>query len=149
MMRLAQFLKDTSGATMVETALALPTVLVLALGGYQISSIVARHSELETAAAEAQQIVLATKPKTTGELSTIRSVLQTSTGLNTSGVAVDFRYRCGTDATVVTDTGTCSNTTQESVYVRVQLTDTYVPTWTQFGLGSNVNYSVVRMAQVS
>jgi Flp pilus assembly protein TadG len=149
MTRLGRILRDTSGAMMVETALTLPFLLMLALGGYQVSLVVARQSELETAAGEAQQIVLATKPRTSGELTTISSILQTSTGLASSKVDVSFRYRCGTDTTLSTSSGSCSNTTQESAYVRIALTDTYVPTWTKFGVGSNVNFSVIRMAQES
>lgn len=149
MTRLCRLLRDTSGAMMVETAITLPFILALTLGGYQVSSIVARQSELETAAAEAQQIVLATKPTTNGQLNTMKAILQASTGLSSANVQIGFRYRCGTNTTLQTTSGTCAITTQESAFVRIVLTDTYVPTWTKFGIGSGVNYSVTRMTQVS
>jgi len=43
----------------------------------------------------------------------------------------------------------CTDAAQVSTYIKITLTDTYTPQWTSFGVGGPVNYSVVRMVQIS
>ncbi|MGX7895198.1 TadE/TadG family type IV pilus assembly protein [Tsuneonella sp. HG222] len=148
MRRLRTFLRDKRGAMAVETALALPVLLALSLGGVKASQLVAKRAELQSAAAEAETIILAKQPKTTAELDTIAAILRTSTGLTGNAVTVSFLYRCGTTATTTATAGTCGSGV-EWIYVRTQLTYTYVPKWVEWGVGNNVVITVDRTAQVA
>ena len=43
--------RDERGAMLIETAIVAPTLVLMSLGAYQISGVVARQSELQSAAA--------------------------------------------------------------------------------------------------
>ena len=59
MSMLTRLLSDRAGAMTIETALVAPILLTLSLGGVEAGSMVARQSELQSAAAEALNIVQA------------------------------------------------------------------------------------------
>jgi hypothetical protein len=151
-MRLTYFIRRIAGATRgtmaIETAIIAPVLIVLSVGGFEVSSMVARQSELQSAAAEAASIVRAVSPETSAQRDTIRDVLKVSTGLGDDDVSVVEIYRCGT-ATDYVSTDSCLTTERRSIYIRVTLEDTYTPTWTQFGVGGPIDYNVVRTVQIS
>ena len=60
--QIRRLLENEAGAVAIETAIAMPILLLLSLGGFQISSLVARQTELQAAMAEAQAVALATDP---------------------------------------------------------------------------------------
>jgi Flp pilus assembly protein TadG len=134
----------------IETAIVAPILLVLSLGGVEAGSMVARQSELQSAAAEALNIVQATTPDTASERSAIRDVLRASTGITAAnGVTVSEIWRCGTTATFERDNSANCGSAAISTYVEITLQETYTPTWTAFGIGSPVTYNVVRQVQIS
>lgn len=139
---------NTAGSMAIETAIVAPVLILLSIGGFEVSSMVARQSELQSAAAEAAAIVRAVPPEDSAQRTTIRDVLKVSTGLGNDDVTVTEIYRCGTTTTYVT-TNTCLSTDAVSTFIRVNLSDTYVPTWTQFGVGGPVDYNVERVVQIS
>ena len=55
---LQRLLADKRGTMVVETALVAPVLILLAIGGFQLSDLVARQHNLELAAAMAEQIAL-------------------------------------------------------------------------------------------
>jgi Flp pilus assembly protein TadG len=143
---------DENGAMLVETALVTPMLVLMSLGAFQISGIVARQAELESAASEASAIALASKPDTSVERTTLANVISASTGLpvaNTGGtastksVAVTEAFRCGTDTAYITNEADCV-TGHMSSFVKITLTDVYTPAWAEFGVGSDINYNVTR-----
>ena len=107
---------------------------------------IARQAELQSATAEAAAIVRATPPESLDQRTVIRDVLATSTGLSSNEVVVAEVYRCGTNADYVTH-DSCGNSNR-TTYIKVRITDSYVPIWTEFGIGSTVNYDVVRTVQI-
>jgi Flp pilus assembly protein TadG len=140
----------TRGVAVIETALVAPILLTLALGGYEVSAIVVRQSELQSAAAEAMNIVQASPPTDAAARTAIRNVLKASTGItNDNNATVVEIYRCATDAAFVTDKTTCTETQAVSTYIRITLQETYNPSWTRFGIGSAINYNLVRTVQIS
>lgn len=150
MMTLARLLANQEGAMAVETALVAPILLVLSLGGVEAGSMVARQSELQSAAAEALNIVQAAPPDTTGERTAIKNVLRASTGITaTNGVAVEEIWRCGTDTDFERSQAANCGSSALSTYIEITLQETYTPTWTAFGIGSPVTYNVVRQVQIS
>ena len=50
---LATLLRDTRGAMLIETAIVAPVLVLMSLGAFQVSTMVARQSELQSAVAEA------------------------------------------------------------------------------------------------
>ncbi len=143
-----RLLRDRRGTMAIETAIALPALVLLGLGTFQVSDAVARQTELQSAASEALQIALASKPRNSGDLTQIRSILRASTGLGDNNVTVSFRYRCGTDSALHEESGECG-AGAEWTFVRVSIVDTYHPLWTKFGIGSNFNLTMNRTVQIS
>jgi Flp pilus assembly protein TadG len=145
---LRRLARDRRGAMAIETAIIAPVLIVLSVGGFEVSSMVARQSELQSAAAEAAAIVRAVPPEDSSQRTTIRDVLKVSTGLGNDDVSVVEIYRCGI-ATAYVTTNSCLPAQAVSTYIRVSLSDTYTPTWTQFGVGGPVDYNVIRVVQIS
>lgn len=133
---------------MIETAFVAPVLVMMALGSFDASRMVARQAELQSAAAEAASIVQTSPPQDAAARDTIRNVLKASTGLDDEHVVVAEIYRCDSDPAYVL-TKTCAATSHVSTFVRVTLTDSYSPVWTNFGVGSALQYDVVRTVQVS
>lgn len=140
---LPRLLRANDGTMVIETAIVAPVLILMALGTFQVSGVVARQTELQTAAAEAAAIALAAAPDTAAKRTTVEQVIEASTGLAENQVAVSAAYRCD-DEDYVADPAACSSATVASSYVKIVLTDTYEPAWTRFGVGSAINYRVTR-----
>ena len=130
----------------LETALVAPVLMALAVGGFDASQLVARQTELQSAAAEAAAIVRATAPETSAERTTIGNIVATSTGVARANVTVAEIYRCGTATDYVT-TDTCG-AGPKSTYIRVTIVDEKTPLWATFGIGGPVAYNVSRTVQI-
>ena len=150
---LAHLCRDNRGTMVIETAIVTPVLVLMSLGAFQVSSLVARQSELDSAAAEGAAIAIASPPNTTAKLTTLHDVLVTSTGLPTGNVAVEAAYRCGSNAAYLTEAQKaatpCTSGSVISNYVKIYLTDTYTPTWVQYGIASPITFRVTRYVEFS
>ena len=148
--RLAQLRGDTAGSVVVETAIVAPVLVTLGLGAFDISRMIARQSELQAGSTDVEGIVLAVAGTSTAtNVSTIKSVLMNSLSLSSDKVTVAKMYRCSVQNDLVASNSSCGSTDVLSTYVQVTLTDSYNPMWTRFGVGSALNYRLVRTVQVS
>lgn len=147
--RLRSLPHDETGSMVIETAIVAPVLVMLALGGFEASRIVARQTELQTAMGEAASIARAAAPKTQSERNTVRDILRSSAGLQANEVTIREIYRCGTAATHVTDKTTCSSSEKVSTYVEIVLTETYTPRWVNYGIGEPVSYRLQRTVFIS
>lgn len=138
---------DQCGAAAIETALIAPILAIMALGAFDTSRIIARQHELQNGAGDAEQIIMAAASGSATDTTTIQTVLANTLGIPTSNIDVAKYYRCGTTTTL--QSTLCTTNSWQSTYVKVTFRDTYTPTWTSFGVGSPVNYTVVRQIQVS
>jgi Flp pilus assembly protein TadG len=149
---LAQLRDQTRGSVVIETAIVAPVLILLSLGTFDAGRMVARQNELQSAAAEAEAIVQASVPTDSDARNQVRNVLMASVNAGNAypatTVAVTEIYRCETGADFV-PVNTCTDAKQVSTFIKIALTDTYTPQWTSFGIGSPLNYSVVRMVQIS
>jgi Flp pilus assembly protein TadG len=149
---LSQLRDHTRGTVVIETAIVAPVLILLALGSFDASRMVARQNELQSAAAEAEAIAQASVPTDSAARDELRDVLKASIDPNGTDpdddVTVVDIYRCGGDANYVT-VNNCANPDTVSTFVKITLTDTYTPQWTSFGIGSRVNYNIVRMVQIA
>jgi Flp pilus assembly protein TadG len=143
---LARLARCQIGAMAVEAAIIAPMLITLTIGGFEVGSIVARQTELQSAAAEAAAVVRASVPETEAERTTIRDIVRASTGLTTSQVSVVEVYRCGTSTSYVTNNSNCNGSGggEVSTYVRLTMADTYQPIWTEFGLGTALTLNLTR-----
>ena len=146
--RLARLCRDERGTMVIETAIVTPVLVLMSLGAFQVSTVVARQSELDSAAAEGAAIALASPPNTTAKLATLQQVIVASTGLATNKVTVTAAYRCNSSAAYVTASTSCTSGVISN-FVKIYITDTYTPRWVQFGIGSPITYRVTRYVEFS
>ncbi len=138
---------DQRGSMLIETAIVTPVLVLMALGAFQISVMISRQTELQSAAAEGAAIALAAKPDTAAKRTTLQQVIQTSTGLSSNHVAITETFRCGNETTYRNNDSSCGSTAVNR-YVKIALTDTYTPAWTRFGVGSALTFRVNRYVMI-
>ena len=146
---LARLLRDCAGSMAIETAFVAPILATLALGSFEVGSIVSRQHELQTAASEGESIALAAAAGAAIQVTTLEDIIETSLSLGDDQVDVALRYRCNDNDALHTTAASCAEDDIVSSYVRIDITDTYDPVWTQFGVGSAVQLDVERLVQVS
>lgn len=133
----------------IETAIVAPVLVLLALGTFEVGTIVSRQHELQTAASEGEVIAMAAARGASTEISTIKSIIRESVGLSDSQIAISRFYRCNANTSTVTDPDSCGEDDIVSSYIKLDLTDTYTPVWTEFGVGGPINFDVERTVQLS
>lgn len=141
---LARLGHDRRGTMVIETAIVFPVLAMLSIGGFEVSTMVSRQSELQSAAAEAAAIALAAAPDDSTKRDTVKNVIMASTGLSSANVTLTPMYRCGAATAYVSNSATCAASDKIANYVKIHLTDTYTPIWTQYSVGSPLHYSVNR-----
>ena len=150
MSHLARLLGDARGTMVIETAIVAPVLVVLSIGGFEVSAMVARQSELQSAASEAVAIVMASSPATQTEIDQIEAVVEGSSGLPEDDVDFVIKYRCGTTAmTTTVPVAPACDVDTVSKFIVITMVDRYEPVWTQFGFGEGLTYNVERSVQIS
>lgn len=141
-------LRDDRGVLAIESAIVAPLLVLMALGVFQVGTMVSRQQELQSGASDVTAIILAAAsgPGTSSE--DIKTVIKSSLNLTDSQVTLEQRYRCGAATTLTDDPATCASGTQVSEYVLLKLTDTYTPMWAQYGVGAPFTYAVNRTIQI-
>ncbi|MGH6786832.1 MAG: TadE/TadG family type IV pilus assembly protein [Novosphingobium sp.] len=140
--------RDTRGSMAIETAFIVPVLAVMSIGGFEVSGMVSRQSELQSAVAEAAQIAIASAPDEQSERNTIKSIIMASADLPSSKVALSNEYRCGANTSLVTSQESCG-TASVTTYLKIFVQDTYTPAWTEFGIGRPVTYRITRRVIVA
>jgi Flp pilus assembly protein TadG len=143
----ASLRRDERGAMLIETAIVAPVLILLSMGAFQVSQVIARQTELQGAAAEASAIAQAAPPETTDQRAVLKSIIVASTGLADDKVTVSERFRCGSATAYVNAYSDCVDVKVAS-YVLIELNDTYTPAWTQWGFGEPLNFNVDRYVMV-
>jgi len=138
---------SVDGVAAIEAALIAPVMVVLALGSFEISNVIARRSELQGAMAEASGIALATEPTSESRRGTVKEIIMQSTNLGANDVTVDAAYRCGSGEDYV-ETVTSCGADRVSSYVKIELDSSYTPLWTEFGIGSPIEQSLTRYVMI-
>ncbi|MBX7526843.1 TadE/TadG family type IV pilus assembly protein [Qipengyuania vesicularis] len=149
MFNFARMRRDENGSVVVETAIVLPVLIMMMLGGFEASRIVSRENELQIAIAEAAAIVLAAIPEDQADLDAVELIIESSTGLPAGKVRLQKRYRCNADATLTLDITTCPTGAVISEFIHLNVWDSYTPLWTKFGIGKTVDYDIRRRIQIS
>src|SRR3546814_241523 len=139
---------DNEGAMVIETAFVLPILVLLGLGGFEVSQMVARNTEMQTALAEATAITLAVVPDTQSDIDTIEGVIENSAGLADDRVSFAKKFRCGEDDALVSVETECTTGTLVSEFLEINVSDTYTPLWTEFGIGHDIEMGKIQMVQI-
>jgi hypothetical protein len=145
---LATLARDSGGTMAIETAFVVPILLVMTFGGFEVSYMVARQSELRTAASEAVAITLSREAGQAVNDATVEDILEASTGLDDADVTLSRKYRCDLEDDLVDLESECAEGTVVSTFIVIEMDDTYTPAWTQFGIGGPVNFTVERTVQI-
>ena len=136
------------GMVAVETAILTPFLLVLALGVYDVGSLVARQHTLQSAATEAEIIALAAGAGATTTPQKMRQVLRASLDLDEAKVQVRPRFRCNSAEELHETSEACGTDDTVSRYVEVDIRDTYEPFFAGFGIADDIELGVNRMVMV-
>ena len=139
--------RDERGAMMIETAIVAPVLILMSMGAFQISQVIARQSELQGAMAEASAIAVSAPPDTADERTVLKNIIVASTSLDAADVVVSERYRCGVATSYVNAADDCVGS-EVATYVLIELNDTYTPVWTQWGFGEPLDFNVNRYVMV-
>ena len=140
-----QLLACGCGAMAVETAIVAPVLALLSIGTFEVGTMVSRQQELQSAASEAEAIIMGAAGGAGVESDDIKDVIVLSMGLDPDQVELEQRFRCG-DGVLVLDATGC--TERVSRYVLLELDDSYTPIWANYGVGSEFNYNVDRTIMV-
>lgn len=140
-------LRDACGTMAIETAIVAPVLALMAIGVFEVGTLVSRQQELQSSASEAEGIILAAAEGTGTDSATIEEVIEHSLRLEPDQVTLEERFRCDAAATLTEDSATCDTERPIYQYVVLNVTDTYTPVWTWFG-SEPYTYNVERTVQV-
>ncbi len=139
--------RNERGTMMIETAIIAPLLILMSMGVFQISQVIARQTELQGAMAEATSVALSAPPTTTEQRAILKGVIVASTGLDAANVTLTEKFRCGSATTYVDSADDCVGT-KVAHFVLVELNDSYTPAWTQWGFGEPLEFNVNRYVMV-
>lgn len=139
-----RLLRCRRGAMAIETALVAPVLAMMSIGTFEVGTMVSRQQELQSAASEAEGIILAAATGPGADSGEIELVIEDSMNLNTDQVELTQRFRCNSAAELIVDGTTCDPARPTYRYVRLVMTDTYAPVWARFGVGSDFDYNIER-----
>ena len=148
--RLRRLVADTRGNMALETAIVAPVLVLLSLGSFEVSRMVARQHELQSGIGEAEAIALAANMGAQTNTTSLKAILKDSLQLDDNQITVTKVYRCNASDEVKSSSEGCDGSNDVlSTYVRVQLNDTYTPIWSHLGFRANFNYRLTRTVQLS
>lgn len=141
--------RDSRGSMAIETALVAPTLIMMTLGIFEVGTVVARQHELQSAANESEIIAIATNRGAETDLDQVKAIIRNSVGLDVDELTVTQSYRCGTASQLVASASDCAEDDVISTYLNIDISESYTPTWTAFGVGRPLDLSVERTVQIS
>ncbi|MCT2558663.1 pilus assembly protein [Tsuneonella sp. YG55] len=145
---LGQALACTRGTAVIETALIAPVLAVMAVGTFEAGTMVQKQQELQSAASEAEAIILAAAAGSGVDSTKLKEMLATSTGLPRDNITLAAKFRCNNSDGFVNSASSCGSGQRAYQFVQATFKAQYTPTWTKFGLGSAFTYTVTRTIQV-
>ena len=140
---------DARGSMTIETAIVAPVLIMMSLGIFEVGTVVSRQHELQSAANESEIIAIATNRGAEANIDQVKAILRTSLGLAADDVSLSRSFRCGTEERLVTTIDACDEDDVVSTYLDIEIEESYTPTWTAFGIGKPIEFSVRRRVQIS
>jgi Flp pilus assembly protein TadG len=146
--RLRALAADRRGAMAIETAIVAPVLVLMSVGSFQVSQMVARQNELQSGIEQAEAIVLAANAGASTDTTQVKSLLMSQLSLTSTQVTVQKKWRCNAN-TSTSDSDNCGGGDNKTTYLWIKLTDTYQPIWSKIGLGGSVTYHVNRWVMLT
>lgn len=147
--RLRAVLGDTAGSMAIETAIVAPILVLLSIGGFEVSRMVSRQHELQAGVAEAEAIALAANMGAETKTTEVEKLLKKSLDLKEDQVSVTKKYRCLASEQLVDKETDCFEDDWTSSYMVLSIKDSYAPIWTKLGISGPFDYKVERRVQLS
>ena len=144
-----KFYHNVAGSMAIETAFVLPTLVVLSLGTFEAGMLVSREYELQSVAAEAEIIAIAAASGASTDNDKVKDILKASVGLDEDQITLERLYRCNDNESTVSSIDSCMEDDVVTSYIRLNVTDSYTPVWTEFGIGETVDFEVERTVLLS
>jgi Flp pilus assembly protein TadG len=135
---------EKDGAVLIETAFVAPVLILMSLGAFQVSTLVARNSELVGAVAEAQSMILATDLDSQQQRDQLKDLLADSTRLPADNITVEQAFRCNQDMSYANTFAACESGDRVSTFIKIEVSDTYTPVWTKLGIADPIEFRVDR-----
>lgn len=146
---LRRVLRDSTASMTIELAAVAPVLVLMSVGTFEVSTMVSRQQELQSAASEGETIALAAAASEQAtSIQAIEDIIETSMDLDDDQVTLTPQFRCNDSDTLVNSQADCMVDDIVTSYLKLELTDTYAPVWTQFGIGTSFTYDVQRMVQL-
>ena len=123
-------------------------IQVRGLGPLEIQRVVAVEDVAQHDVGEAEIIALAAASGATTDVTRIKSILKVSADLDDEQITVTRFYRCNANQATVTSPDSCNEDDVVTDYIRLTISDSYTPIWTDFGVGETVNMQVERTVLV-
>ena len=139
--------QDHAGAAVIETALVAPLLVIMALGVFDVSGLVARQTEIQDVAAEISQISMARPPETGDDIAQLEEIAVAAAKVDDDDVDITLLYRCDNSDTLVDDDELCTGD-ETSTMIQIEIEAVYTPQWVEFGVAEPVTLSVVRTSQI-
>lgn len=146
---LARLRDDCRGLAVVETALVAPVLVLMGVGTYQVSTVVARQHELQAGADQAMAVAVGGFTNEDAQVTALKDVLRRSANVSADKITLTRMYRCGEAANYVSNKSSCAEDDIVAGYLKLHIQDTYTPIWSSYGVGAPIKLSVKRMVQVS
>jgi|GEM_PF-429935 len=156
--------RDICGSIVIETAFVAPVLILMSVGSFEVSHMVARQHELQSGATEAEAVALAANLGLHTNTQQLEALLEDSLDLEDNQLTITKLYRCNNDSDLVASSDSCdggnSGQGQDeehgndedivvSTYIRLQFSDTYTPIWAHIGVAGNLEFSIDRTVQLS
>ena len=130
-------------------AFVAPVLILLALGGADVSRMISRQHELQAGVGQAEAIALASSSGVSTDVNGLKTILMQSLKLSSSQVSVTKQYLCNSDSTLVSSEKDCGSDAVVSTYVKIRLEDSRDPLWKRIGVGGTWTFDVERTVQLS
>ena len=140
MARARSFRRDRRGTAVIETAIVLPVLVLLALASFDITRGFVHKLRLQQYAQTGIELVVA-KMTAVPTDAQIQAELATVSGLPTSAITVT-RWRECDNAPVATNASCTSPTAVKADYIKIAVADTYQPALGAIGLDGMMQTAV-------
>lgn len=132
----------------VETALITPLLLIMSIGAYDVSRLIARQTELQEVASEVAAIAMA-QVAADRNLDQLQDIAVAAANVDDDKVSITEFVKCGTSTDLQAAGHECPEGEETSTMLVIDIDDTYVPYYSNFGVKHRVELNISRSVQVS
>lgn len=134
------FLRREDGVAAIEFCLVLPMLLLMTVGAYDVSRLIAARMDYQQALSEAAGLAMAQPPQDTND--TLINAVAAAASVPATSVTVTRETRCNN---VPVTTAACPNPSDErSRFFSITVRGSFRPMWTHFAIKTTVPITINR-----